>query len=235
MLSAIPWIGQDFVQFVYTPMLVLVGLLLVAVFNNFSLPTIGVINTKALRGVIPRTGNDKSKFLDVSYSFLSMFVGLVDGDGYIKATTTINGFISGSIFRYCRTKNDKTPLQCTRYWPSCIISKYQSSQIYYWTSRLVLFPLFKFHGLFFLTNRRRRQYDVAMHIIHNNIVRYNDIPSTVPTLNTLPIDALVYVTLPFFYNWIVGFTIAEGSFYIKSTGEFFFSLRQRSHHNLFEA
>ena len=43
---------------------------------------------------MPRTDNDKSKFLDVPYFFLSMFVDLVDGDGYIKATTTTNGFIS---------------------------------------------------------------------------------------------------------------------------------------------
>ena len=79
--------------------------------------------------------------------------------------------------------------------------------------------------------------------LQNNITKFSSIPSidTIKDLFTLPKSSIGYVNLPFFYNWIVGFTIAEGSFYIKSSGEHFFSpvsrreTRQRSHPTLFEA
>lgn len=74
-----------------------------------------------------------------------------------------------------------------------------------------------------------------MYILLNNIVRYADIPLTVPTLCPLPTTASEYVLLPFFTNWIVGFTIAEGSFLVKTVGDFFFTLTQRSHPLLFDA
>jgi hypothetical protein len=41
--------------------------------------------------------------------------------------------------------------------------------------------------------------------------------------------------LPFFKNWIVGFTCSEGSFFIKSNDDGCFQLKQRIHTNLFEA
>jgi hypothetical protein len=40
--------------------------------------------------------------------------------------------------------------------------------------------------------------------------------------------------LIFFTNWIVGFTIAEGSFHIKNNKDICFSLKQRAHELLFE-
>jgi hypothetical protein len=51
----------------------------------------------------------------------------------------------------------------------------------------------------------------------------------------LPTTALEYYQLPFFFNWLVGFTIGEGSFIEKTNGEFNFSLVQRSHPLLFAA
>jgi p-aminobenzoyl-glutamate transporter AbgT len=57
----------------------------------------------------------------------------------------------------------------------------------------------------------------------------------IPYFNTLPNTAEGYTLLPFFLNWIIGFTIAEGSFFNKNNGDFCFSLTQRSHYLLFEA
>jgi hypothetical protein len=51
----------------------------------------------------------------------------------------------------------------------------------------------------------------------------------------LPTTASEYVNLPFFKNWIVGFTNAEGSFFIKSNNDGCFQLKQRIHTELFEA
>lgn len=74
-----------------------------------------------------------------------------------------------------------------------------------------------------------------MHILLNNITRFADIPQKVSTNFSLPSTALGYLQLPFYLNWIVGFRMSEGSFYIKGSGESLFSLRQRSHDLLFQA
>jgi len=61
-------------------------------FIQLSLETIGKISPYALkkgRKII----NDKSKFLNIPYSFLSMLVGLIDGDGHISITKTHKGYI----------------------------------------------------------------------------------------------------------------------------------------------
>jgi hypothetical protein len=51
----------------------------------------------------------------------------------------------------------------------------------------------------------------------------------------MPLKSEEYLYLNFFRNWIVGFTIAEGSFLIKNNGDACFQLRQRIHIKLFEA
>lgn len=239
MLSAVPWIGQDFVQFVF-PLSLISSVLVISAFDSTSLPTIGVVNTKALRGVSARTDGDKESYISVSYNFLAMFVGLVDGDGYIKATQTSNGFISMELVLSLHI-NDidmlnylKSVLNIGRVviYPNTKVVKYIIGRV---DLQEVLFPLLLHHGIFFLTNTRRLQFERAMYILLNNIVQYADIPGSVPTLCPLPTTASGYVSLPFFTNWIVGFTIAEGSFYVKTVGEFFFSLKQRSHPLLFYA
>jgi hypothetical protein len=76
-----------------------------------------------------------------------------------------------------------------------------------------------------------------MYILENNIILFSDI--TTVSLFTqkifLPTTALGYYQLPFFFNWLVGFTIGEGSFMEKNNGDFSFSLVQRTHTLLFAA
>lgn len=95
------------------------------------------------------------------------------------------------------------------------------------------------HELFFLTDTRRSQYSMALCILSSNIIKFEEIPCNVPShftvIPALPSSAKDYVSLPFFTNWFVGFVIAEGSFYRKSSGEFFFTVRQRTHETLFIA
>ena len=94
MLSAIPWIGQDFVQL--TILLLVQSIFISLLMNNsvVTLPTIGKVNTKALRGKKARTEEDKTHYKDIPFKFMAMFRGIVDGDGYIKLTRTTKGFIS---------------------------------------------------------------------------------------------------------------------------------------------
>ena len=60
------------------------------------------------------------------------------------------------------------------------------------------------------------------------VVRFSRIPLTIPVsplLSALPSSALAYTLLPFFANWVVGFTIAEGSFFIKANLSAFFETK----------
>ena len=57
LLSAIPWVGTDLVEFSH--------LLLISLFILAILPTIGTVRSKVLRGALPRTENDKRYALNI--------------------------------------------------------------------------------------------------------------------------------------------------------------------------
>ena len=87
LLSALPWIGQDFVQFVF--IFIVLSCLFIQLVS--SLPAIGNINWRALRGRKPLEA--KIRFLYILFPFLAMVVGLIDGDGYIAVTKKAKGYI----------------------------------------------------------------------------------------------------------------------------------------------
>ena len=231
LLSVIPWIGKDFVEF---------GPLE----NNFIylniLPIIGVINSKALHKIKLRTEDERQDILKISPSFLAMFVGLIDGDGYIAITKTPGGYIRIDLI----ISLDLRDLDLIKYIHSVLkvgrINKYPKLNTVKLTIsrtdlQTIVFPLFVYHNFYFLTDTRRAQYDKAMFILQNNIKKYSELPDKFNICNNLPETAKDYCELPFFQNWIVGFTIAEGSFFVKNNNDICFSLRQRSHKLLFEA
>ena len=75
-----------------------------------------------------------------------------------------------------------------------------------------------------------------MVILEKDIKRFDSIPniSNIPKL-FYAVNPEDYVKLSFFKNWIVGFTMAEGSFFIKSNNDGCFQLKQRIHTSLFES
>lgn len=95
----------------------------------------------------------------------------------------------------------------------------------------IVFTLFLYHNIFFLTETRKDQFNLAMHILKNDIRSYDIIASTksVPLCFELPKTSLDYTKLPFFRNWIVGFAMSEGSFFVKSNNDGCFQLKQRVH------
>jgi hypothetical protein len=110
----------------------------------------------------------------------------------------------------------------------------------------VLFPLFLHHGIFFLTEVRRAQFNLAMFILEEELKIYDQIPAfpgfsvtgkkkEIPVYFELPKTALDYINLHFFKNWIVGFTQAEGSFCVKGNNDGCFQIKHRTHVLLFEA
>ena len=101
----------------------------------------------------------------------------------------------------------------------------------------VLFPLLLYNKIFFLTNTRVNQFNLAMFILKNEIKIYDQIPdiNKIPAVFEIPKNSFDYTLLHFFNNWIVGFTCSEGSFFIKSNNDGCFQLKQRIHTDLFEA
>lgn len=244
LLSAIPWIGQDFVEF--EKLLLFIITLFITYYStkyDNNMNTIGKVNESALRGRKSRTYQEKQAFLSsISYDFMSMFIGLIDGDGYIAITKSGIDNIRMELILSVDIKDLKLLQHIQNVLKIGRVNEYPNLS----TAKLVigkvdlqelLFPLMFHYGLFFLTETRRKQFNLCIHLLENNITKFSSIPTldTIKDLFSLPQSSIGYVNLPFFYNWIVGFTIAEGSFYIKSSGEYFFSLRQCSHSTLFEA
>lgn len=247
LLSAVPFFGQDLVE--SNNLNKLYGCIIHM--NNIIpvLATIGTVSQQALKKG-KKIRLDKEEYVKVPYSFIAFLVGFIDGDGYIQIAKTTKGFIAirlvielslndKSSLEYINSvlKIGKITIYRDRINPTCklVINKTDLQEI--------LFPLLLHHNIFFLTKSRRAQFDLAMYIFKNNIKKYDEISqytknyelTSAPTIFELPKEDLDYVKLPFFKNWLVGFTNAEGSFFIKINKDGCFQLKQRIHVHLFEA
>jgi hypothetical protein len=232
LVTAIPLIGHSIAEFI--------------AILYFNIPTIGKVSPYALFN--DRTiREDKTEFKDIPYSFLSMLVGLIDGDGYfsivrndkdsddIKINMTLSLHIRDlSTLEYIQSvlkigkvsiySKDDTPHTC-----KYIINRTDLQEVF--------LPLLMHHKIYFLTKTRINQYNKLMYIFNNDIIRYSNIPvdiNNIPVINKLPSTSLEYSKLPYFNNWIVGFTIADGSFNVKRSGSIGYTLKQREHMLLFE-
>lgn len=240
MLSAIPWIGQDFVQLTILLLVQSSFIYLINYKNHLieSLPTIGKVNTKALRGQKAREEKNKLTFKNIPFSFMAMFRGVVDGDGYIKLNKTIKGFISMELVISLDIR-DKELLEYLKSVLGVGRIYFYKDTVKYIIGRVdlqeVVFPLLLHYNIQFLTDTRREQFRLALNVLINNITLYKDLNKLSNTLVELSSTPIEYLDLPYFKNWEVGFTMSEGSFSIKASGELFFNLTQRSHVILFEA
>jgi hypothetical protein len=190
LLSAIPIFGQDLVQS--------------KIFYSISLITIGKISPHAYKKGRKKLIN-KEEYSNIPYSFLSMLIGLIDGDGYLAINKSSKGYISItltlgfnirdlSLLKYIQSilKIGKISILKNKNECRLVINRTDLQEI--------LFPLFNYHKLYFLTETRRRQYDKIIYILENNIKLFKDIPINIPILNTLPNNPINYTQLPFFNN-----------------------------------
>jgi hypothetical protein len=171
------------------------------------LPTIGTVHKNALKKMSKLL--DKKDYVDVPTSFLAFLVGLIDGDGYIQITKTTKGFITMklvislhiediSTLEYIHSTlklgniNTYKDLRS----PSCklVINRTELQE--------VLFPLLIHNNIFFLTDTRVNQFNLAMHILKNDIKMFDQIPSkdNIEDVFKLPKDAKGYTLLHFFKN-----------------------------------
>ena len=237
LISAIPWIGQDIVESIKITIL---GISVVFLYSI--LPTIGNVHKNALKKM--KKILDKKDYVSVPASFLAFLVGLIDGDGYIQITKTTKGFITMKLiislhiedistleYIHSTLKLGKINVYKDLRSPSCklVINRTELQEI--------LFPLLIHNNIFFLTETRINQFNLAMYILKNDLKMFEDLPSrdNIKDVFKLPEDAKGYTLLHFFKNWIVGFTCSEGSFFIKNNNDGCFQLKQRIHTNLFEA
>ena len=173
------------------------------------LPTIGTVSAHALKKGNKKIRLDKKEYLSIPSSFLAFLAGLIDGDGYIQITKTGKGFITIklvisihlediSTLEYVQSvlKLGKITINRDHKSPSCklIINRTDLQE--------VLFPLFIHHGIFFLTDTRKAQFDLAIFILKEDKKVYEKLPvkGEIPTLFELPKTALDYAKLSFFKN-----------------------------------
>ena len=69
----------------------------------------------------------------------------------------------------------------------------------------------------------------------NNIKYFSDIKYNISDKSELSKYALDYNKLPFFNNWIVGFTVSEKFFFIKSNSDACYQLKHKLNPELFNA
>lgn len=98
-----------------------------------------------------------------------------------------------------------------------------------------IYPFLINNNLEFLSYNRRKQFFLLRYILENNITHWEDID--LQEIDKLfkkfnkQLDFSEIVKLPYFNEWLTGFTIAEGSFHIKSTGKAHYSIVQSGHEN----
>ena len=208
LISAIPWIGQDIVESIK------ITVFIFSLFILFSiLPTIGNVHKNALKKFNKIL--NKRDYISIPSSFLAFLTGLIDGDGYIQITKTTKGFITMKLvislqledistleYIHSTLKLGKLNVYKDIRSPSCklVINRTELQEI--------LFPLLIHNNIFFLTETRINQFNLAMHILKKDIKMYDEIPSrdNIEDVFKLPEDAKSYTLIHFFKNWIVGFT-----------------------------
>lgn len=247
LLSSIPIFGQDLVESNNATNFSTCYFNEAFIFNEILLsvlPTVGTVSPHALKKGNKIRTEAKKEYLSTPYQFIAFFAGFIDGDGYIQITRTTKGFIAIKLVITLSLED----LSTLEYIHSVIkLGRLTTSRdIRYPTCTLVInrtdlqeiiFPLLIHHGIFFLTETRRAQFDKAMFIFKNDIKLYDLVPNIkeIPTEYELPITPYNYLELAFFKNWLVGFTNAEGSFFMKINMDGCFQIKQRIHYQLFEA
>ncbi len=244
LMSAIPWVGQDIVESEYaTECITITNAIPVCnqvITKKLELSVIGNVSPKAHPN--RKTRLSQTEYFTIPKSFIAFLLGFIDGDGYIQITSSEKGYINIkltisihlkdiSVLNYIHSvlklgivktySNHKSP--CCK----LIINKTDLQE--------VLFPLLLYHNIFFLTETRRTQFNKAIYIMINGTKMYSAISDTPPVVSKLPDNPLGYTQLPFFKDWIVGFTTSEGSFFIKRNNDACYQLKQRLHVILFDA
>jgi hypothetical protein len=177
--------------------------------------------------------------------FMALFMGFIDGDGYFdigeqKQYNRDKTLAKSTIRIRLATNIHIRDLSLLEYFVKVLgvgkISKMSGrEQVRVIFSKkdliTVILPLIKEYNLQFLTYQRVNQFALLNYILENSITRWIDVDFKEPKFISIPIHDLVQ--LDFFTDWLVGFTIAEGSFGLKSDGSAFYQLKQTGIDNVY--
>lgn len=224
LLSAIPFIGNDIVPFI----IILPLYFQYYIFNKQEFKKEEL--KKENKFIINQEFKDKLAFL----------VGFIDGDGYLRVSKKGKYIVMSLVLNLAQREYDflckirDTLNMGTVYY---ITSKYKKYVRYELSKRDLintLIPMLDINNLYFLTENRQRQYLMIKYIINNNIVLYDDINqeelSEYIESNLLKNN---FNELDYFSNWLVGFTVAEGSFCKKKNNDICYKLKQKYNFTLF--
>ena len=193
--------------------------------------------------------NNKKNFLKldkITSNLMEIFIGILDGDGYIeigpqkqynknnnlnKPKSTIRVRIVLRLHKNDKELLDliKNKLKIGKLDELKNINQYRL-MIYKTDILNTIFPYLEKNNIEFLTYNRRKQFFLLKYIIENNIKHWESLNlEEIESLfikNNKKLNFQQIINLPYFYNWLIGFTIAEGSFHIKSNGRAHFSIVQ---------
>ena len=184
-------------------------IILFSLYKDIFLPTIGIVHKNALNKGNKVLRLSKQEYNLIPSSFLAFLVGFIDGDGYIQVTKTSKGFITMklvislhlddiSTLEYIHSvlKLGKITIYKDLRSPTCklVINKTDLQEVF--------FPLLIYHNIFFLTESRIGQINLAMYVLKNDIKMFNEIPDikNIPTVFEIPKNSLDYTLLHFFRN-----------------------------------
>ena len=177
--------------------------------------------------------------------FMSLFIGFMDGDGYFdigeqKQYNKITKTLVKSTLRIRLATNvhirDLSTLRLFREALgvsniSYLINKKQVKLTFYKRDLInVILPLIKTYNLKFLNKERIKQFSLLTYILDNNIKYWDEIDSNLILKTDLLLDNDI-INLDFFNNWLIGFTMAEGSFGIEANGSAFYQIKQKGEEN----
>lgn len=146
-----------------------------------------------------------SEYLNIPKNFISMLVGLIDGDGYIHLGNSGKNFIKLNLV-ISLNERDKPLLEeiqktlklgTVTHYPKLKTCKFI---IYRTDLQEIFFPLLKYHNIFFLTSIRNKQYNKALYVLNNNISKYSDIDYKHNQNNNINLSPQELLNLHFYKN-----------------------------------
>ena len=251
LFSAIPFIGKDLV-----PFFILSPLYIIFISNIKNKSNNKIIkDDKIIENKIIENKSLKDKYSDDKLNLLFKFIGFIDGDGYIRVTKK-NKIYKEKIIEYIYIsliiKSNDNDLDLLKH----VHSELHLGKVYNITpkhgrnklARLeinktdlknIFLPLLNKYNIQFLTIKRQKQFLLMKYIMDNNIIYYKDIINNNKLNNYINNNLIKYNfhNLYYFNNWLVGFTIAEGSFIKKNnqSKDMCFQLKQKYNFNLFNS
>lgn len=178
--------------------------------------------------------------------FMAMLIGFIDGDGYFdigeqKQYNKKTKALARSTIRIRLASNvNIRDLTLLEYFVETLkVGKIDTmsgnrEQVRVIFSKkdllAVILPLIKEYNLQFLTSQRAKQFALANYILENSITHWDNV--NFKEYEFVAKSEHELIKLDYFCDWLVGFTMAEGSFGFKTRGSAFFQLKQSGDDNV---